>query len=134
MTRARIESISPSFFVTSVSRTVQFYREKLGFEAMYLQPEDDPFFAIVRRDGVMVFVKSSGVTPMPNHTRSPELKWDAYLDVPDPDALAEEFAERGVEFRMPLGVTTERLRGFEVRDPNGYVLFFGRPESEEQRS
>jgi catechol 2,3-dioxygenase-like lactoylglutathione lyase family enzyme len=134
MTRARIESISPSFIVSNVSRTVAFYRDRLGFEAMYLDPEDDPFFAIVRRDEVMVFLKSVGVTPMPNHSRSPEIKWDAYFYVPDPDALAEEFTDNSAEFRMPLGITTERLRGFEVSDPDGYVLFFGRPELGEERS
>jgi hypothetical protein len=27
-------------------------------------------------------------------------------------------------------ITTERLRGFEISDPDGYVLFFGRPETD----
>jgi hypothetical protein len=44
-----------------------------------------------------------------------------------PDALAAEFASRNVEFFEPLTNTTDDLRGFEVQDANGYVLFFGRP-------
>ena len=64
---------------------------------------------------------------MPNSSRHPWMKWDAYVSVPDPDALAAEFAGSGVVFHTPLGNTSENLRGFDVRDPDGYVLFFGRP-------
>jgi hypothetical protein len=52
-------------------------------------------------------------------------RWDAYVYVPDPDALAAEFAARDVEFSLPLADTRDGLRGFELKDPNGYVLFFG---------
>lgn len=47
--------------------------------------------------------------------------------VPDPDALAAEYAERGVTFDLAPGDTHDGLRGFAVTDPDGYVLFFGRP-------
>jgi hypothetical protein len=54
-------------------------------------------------------------------------RWDAYVHVPDPDALAAEFATRRMAFFAPLQDTDDGLRGFEVRDADGYVLFFGRP-------
>jgi catechol 2,3-dioxygenase-like lactoylglutathione lyase family enzyme len=54
-------------------------------------------------------------------------RWDAYLYVPEPDALAAEFSSRNVEFFQPLRDTDDGLRGFEVKDADGYVLFFGRP-------
>jgi hypothetical protein len=47
--------------------------------------------------------------------------------VPDPDALAAEFADHGAAFGAPLKDTRDGLRGFEIYDPDGYVLFFGRP-------
>jgi len=47
--------------------------------------------------------------------------------VPDPDGLADEFGGRGVEFSAPLADTDDGLRGFEVADADGYLLFFGRP-------
>ncbi|MFZ0395015.1 MAG: VOC family protein [Terracidiphilus sp.] len=128
MTQARINAISPFFIVSNVRQTVGFYCEKLGFEADYLDPEDDPFFAIVRRDGAMIFLKSDkDLLPLPNSSRHPWIRWDAYVSVPDPDALAAEFAGNGLAFDKPLGNTSENLRGFDVRDPDGYVLFFGRP-------
>ena len=46
---------------------------------------------------------------------------------PDPDALAVEFSSRNVEFSEPLKDTDDGLRGFELRDADEYVLFFGRP-------
>ena len=77
----------------------------------------------------MIFVKHGheSATPSPNSSRDPWTKWDAYLYVPDPEALASEFAGNGATFHKPLGITSENLLGFEMRDPDGYVLFFGRP-------
>jgi hypothetical protein len=36
-------------------------------------------------------------------------------------------SDRGVDFSATLKDTNDGLRGFEIRDPDGYVLFFGRP-------
>jgi hypothetical protein len=57
------------------------------------------------------------------------MRWDAYVYTPDPDALAVEFADHGAAFSAPLEVegTHDGLRGFEICDPDCYVLFFGRP-------
>lgn len=133
MTHAKLKFIAPSFLVGNVSRTLAFYCEKLGFNTYFREPEQEsgqePFFAIVQRNEVMVFMKAvEGATPRPNWTAHPWVKWDAYVSVPDPDALAAEFASRGVQFHQTLGVTSEGLLGFEVLDPDGYVLFFGRPK------
>jgi hypothetical protein len=49
--------------------------------------------------------------------------------VPDPDALAAEFSSRNVEFSEPLKDTDDGLRGFELKDADGYVLFFDRARS-----
>jgi hypothetical protein len=79
----------------------------------------------------MIMMKSIGVDPIPNYTRDIKqgiARWDAYFHVPDPDALAEEFASRNVEFVQPLTINDDNLRGFEVKDADGYMLYFGRPE------
>ena len=128
MTRSSTESISPFFIVNNVDQTIAFYRDKLGFETRFQQPEQNPFFAMIGRDGAQLFVKShEGLSPMPNSKRHPWIRWDAYVYAPDPDSLADEFVERGVAFSTPLNDTHDGLRGFEIADPDGYVLFFGRP-------
>jgi catechol 2,3-dioxygenase-like lactoylglutathione lyase family enzyme len=128
MTRPEIGHISPSFIVSDVPQTIAFYRDKLGFETRFQSPDQNPFFAIVGRDGAQIFVKSEGdVSPVPNHTRHPHLRLDAFVYVEDPDTLAAEFAGRDVPFSKPLEDTHDGLRGFEICDPDDYTLFFGRP-------
>ena len=128
MTRAEIGHISPSFIVSNVDQTIAFYRDRLGFEVRFQDPAQNPFFAILGRDGAQLFVKSEGgITPVPNPSRHPHLRLDAFVYVEDPDALAAEFANQAVPFSKPLQDTHDGLRGFELRDPNGYILFFGRP-------
>jgi catechol 2,3-dioxygenase-like lactoylglutathione lyase family enzyme len=129
MTRAEIDGISPFFIVKDAAAALSFYRDRLGFEITFQEPIDDPFFGIVRRGGAMIMVKAVGVDPLPNCKREPMARWDAYLFVPDPDALAAEFASRNVEFSEPLKDTHDGLRGFELKDADGHALFFGRPRT-----
>jgi catechol 2,3-dioxygenase-like lactoylglutathione lyase family enzyme len=128
MMRPRTTAISPCFIVSDVDRTIAFYREKLGFEVTFREPAQNPFFAILLRDGAQLFIKSEGgITPVPNSHRHRHLRLDAFVYAPDPDALAAEFADHGATFSAPLKNTHDGLRGFEIADPDGYVLFFGRP-------
>jgi len=124
-----ITAIAPFFIVADMAATLSFYRDKLGFALTFQEPPPDDFFAIVRRDEAMIMFKDVGVAPLPNCEREPAARWDAYLNVPDPDALAAELASRGVTFSVPLKDTDDGLRGFELRDTDGYVLFFGRPRT-----
>ena len=127
MTQTGIAGISPFFIVRNVSAAIAFYCGKLGFAIVYQEPEVDPFFAIVQRDGAMIFLKDVGSEPLPNVQRNPMARWDAYASVPDPDLLGAEFGSRGVVFSRPLEDTHDGLRGFELEDPDGHLLFFGRP-------
>ncbi len=134
MTRPTISGISPFFIVADVPAALSFYRDMLGFEVTFRGPTpEDEFFGIVRRDRAMIMFKALGVIsdgkevsvePLPNYNREPAFSWDAYLDVPDPDALAAEFAARGVPFAAPL-TEGDGLRGFVIEDIDGYGLYFG---------
>jgi catechol 2,3-dioxygenase-like lactoylglutathione lyase family enzyme len=131
MARAEIVGISPFFVVGNVPAALAFYRDRLGFEITFEGPEpDDVFFGIVRRGGAQILLKDVGVDPVPNCSLDIGqglARWDAFVATPDPDSLASEFEGRGVELFSPLQDTDDGLRGFELRDLDGYVLFFGRP-------
>lgn len=133
MAKPDITGIAPFFIVRDVPAALAFYRDRLGFDITFQGPEpDDIFFGIVERGAAMIMLKDVGVDPMPNYTRDAGkgwARWDAYLHVPDPDALAVEFASRNVEFSRPLEDDDDGLCGFELKDVDGYVLFFGRPRS-----
>lgn len=131
MSQAEIGAASPLFIVRNVPATLAFYRDRLGFDVTFEGPEpSDIFFGIVQRGRAMIMFKAIDVEPVPNCTRDIGhgiAAWDAYVYVPDPDALANEYASRSVHFKVPLCDNSDNLRGFEVQDPNGYVLYFGRP-------
>ena len=126
--KVAVGAISPFFIVADLARTIGHYR-RLGFELRFAEPDDAPFFAIVGRDGAQIFLKELGeeVPPVPNASRHPWAAWDAFVYVEDPDALAEEFGADGIDFNVPLGNRDDGLRGFEIADPDGYILYFGRP-------
>ena len=135
MTPPIISSIAPFFIVSDVPTTLAFYRDKLGFDVTFRGPSpEDEFFGIVRRGGAVIMFKTLGVVsegreigvdPVPNFGREPAFSLDAYVEVPDPDTLATEFASRGVAFASPLSDSDDGLRGFVIKDLDGYGLFFG---------
>src|SRR6187397_1192075 len=134
MTKPEISGIAPFFIVKNVPAAMSFYRDRLGFDITFQGPSDDDiFFGIVQRGAAMIILKAIGVDPVPNYTRDIKqgiARWDAYLYVPDPDALAAEFSSRNVEFFKTIKDSEEGddgLRGFEVKDVDGHILFFGRP-------
>ena len=135
MTKPEISGIAPFFIVKNVPTALSFYRDRLGFDITFQGPSDDDiFFGIVQRGGATIILKAIGVDPVPNYTRDIKkgiARWDAFLHVPDPDALAAEFASRNVEFFTPLkdDYADDGLRGFEVKDADGYLLFFGHARS-----
>ena len=135
MTKPEILGIAPFFIVRNVPAALSFYRDRFGFDITFQGPsEDDIFFGIVQRGGATIILKDIGVEPVPNYTRDIKkgiARWDAFLHVPDPDALAAEFSSRNVEFFLPLkdDYADDGLRGFEVKDADGYLLFFGHHRS-----
>ena len=66
------------------------------------------------------------IKPAPNHTRHGWARWDAFIHAAEPDALFEEYSSGSVTFRQSIQDDDDGLRGFEVTDADGYVLFFGR--------
>ena len=127
-----LNSITPFFIVDNLEATIVFYQNQLCFEVRYKGGGDgdvSDFWAFVGRDRVMIMLKAIApyVHPQPNSSRHAWARWDAYVNVDDPDALYAEFVSRGVKFNQELGDTSDGLRAFEVIDNNGYVICFGRP-------
>src|ERR1700722_2126499 len=96
--------ISPFFIVDDLQASVDFYVKKLGFEVRHIGPEDSPFWAMIGRGPASFFLKAIApeIKPVPNSTRHGWARWDAYIGVPEPDVLYEEFESRGVIFRQPI--------------------------------
>ena len=121
-----LASISPSFIVKDLPASIAYYIERMGFQLDFQGPDDDVYYGHVSRDGIGVFLKAilPDVLPRPNHTRHEWARWDAYIYTLDPDALFNEFTQRGVSFAKELSFIDKGLWGFEVSDADGYILAF----------
>ncbi|PWT74173.1 MAG: hypothetical protein C5B59_11685 [Bacteroidetes bacterium] len=128
---ANLTHISPFFIIANLKISVSFYVNKLGFEVRYTGPDNNPYWAIVGRDNISIMLKAiaEDVKPIPNHTRHEWSPWDAYIGTSEPDKLFDEYRSNGVSFRKPIHDNTDNLRGFEIEDADGYVLFFGCPNA-----
>jgi len=128
---SKLNFISPFFIVSNIKDSVAYYVDKLGFEIWYMGPEGDPYWAMVGRGPVSIMLKAitDDVKPIPNPTRHEWAGWDAFVSTEDPDALFEEYRASGATFHQSIGDNSDGLRGFEVTDADGYVLFFGRPKA-----
>lgn len=128
---SNLNYIYPCFIVENLRTSVSFYVDKLGFEIRYIGPENDPFFAMVGRENVSIMLKAitPDIKPIPNHTRHEWARLDAFVYVAEPDILYEEYRAAGLTFHQPIKDDGDGLRGFEIADADGYVLFFGRPKA-----
>jgi catechol 2,3-dioxygenase-like lactoylglutathione lyase family enzyme len=132
-TPGMLNSVTPFFIVDDLAATLEFYQAKLGFSVLHKGGGDgnvdNDFWAMVGRDQVMLMFKAitPDVHPQPNHSRHEWARWDAYINVSDPDALYTEFLAKDVPIHRELANTNDGLRAFEITDNNGYVLCFGRP-------
>jgi catechol 2,3-dioxygenase-like lactoylglutathione lyase family enzyme len=126
---SNLNGIFPFFIVENLQPSVAFYVDKLGFNIRHMGPAGDPYFAIVGRDAISIMLKAitPEIKPVPNYTRHPWARWDAFISVDEPDLLYEEYRLHGLVFRQSIGDDPDGLRGFELADADGYVLFFGRP-------
>jgi catechol 2,3-dioxygenase-like lactoylglutathione lyase family enzyme len=104
----------------------EFYRDKLGFEVTYFD-RNPTHYAYANRGEMWVhFARFADVAPAPNSVAVPPDMFDIYVYVQDVDALHEELAGRGAEIIGDVTDTDYGCREFRVRDPDGYILAFGK--------
>ena len=127
-----LTAVSPFFIVADLGASIANYVDKLGFQVDFQGPPDDVYYAGVSREGKGIMLKAilPEVLPMPNHTRHPWARWDAYFYALDPDTLYEEYRGRGATFVKELSFIDYGLWGFEISDTDGYVIAFFRLRNE----
>jgi uncharacterized glyoxalase superfamily protein PhnB len=118
-----IRQIAPQFFTMDIPGTLEYYKDKLGFECLGTW-QDPPVYAIVMRDGHRIHFRCAD-PPTANPDKYADELLDAYMFVEDADALYAEYAGKGVEFTRELGNTPWESREFAVRDCDGRLLAFG---------
>jgi catechol 2,3-dioxygenase-like lactoylglutathione lyase family enzyme len=121
-----LASIRPNFIVKDLQASITYYCERLGFQLDFQGPDGGPFWAGVSRDGIGIMLKAVApdVPPCPNHTRHEWAPADAHIYCMEPDALFDEFSQRGASVAKKLSFIEEGLWGFTVADADGYLLVF----------
>ena len=112
--------IAPVLRVSDISRSLAFYRDRLGFAVEFVY---ESFYAGVCRDGCHIHLKCSAPPPRDQTAFEREEHIDIYISVPSAETLSERFASAGVAFVVPLRHMPYGTE-FYVRDPDGYVLGF----------
>jgi catechol 2,3-dioxygenase-like lactoylglutathione lyase family enzyme len=113
----------PVVFVSNVSASAEFFRDKLGFAIDFLHGHP-AFYGSVARDGVALHLRLVHEPVMANELREKENLLAAFISVANVKALFDELKARDVPFaatlrREPWGGPT-----FVVRDPDGNWICF----------
>jgi lactoylglutathione lyase len=123
----QLKTLTPNVMVEDVNRTIEFYRDVLGFQVNATVPDQGQFdWASMKRDSVEVMFQSrsslSGEIP-------------AYADLPIGGALTFFVTMDGIQelydklkgkvtIVQDLHTTFYGMREVAIRDCNGYVLTF----------
>lgn len=115
-----LSHIAPVLRVSDISRSLAFYRDRLGFAVEFVY---ESFYAGVCRDGCHIHLKGSPPPPRDQTAFEREEHIDIYIGVQSAETLSERFASAGVAVVVPLRHMPYGTE-FYVRDPDGYILGF----------
>jgi uncharacterized glyoxalase superfamily protein PhnB len=127
-----LTKLTPNLVVTNVERSLNFYRDVLGFTVQTTVPDASPYvFAIVQSGGVEIFLNA----PDPALAEYPALTQRSiggtltlFIQVDDVRAAHEALKDR-VTIVMPLETKWYGVTEFAFTDPDGWVITFAQPES-----
>lgn len=128
--RAILRYVAPVFRVTDLARSIRFYCEKLGFE---LDFSYEDFYASVHRDGCYIHLSCSSPTARDQAAFERAEHLDACAVISAAQNLAAEFSLTGATFSVPLRTMPYGIE-FYVRDPDGYIIGFVEPATDEKNA
>jgi catechol 2,3-dioxygenase-like lactoylglutathione lyase family enzyme len=122
---AEFYGVVPVFLVDDVVATVEYYRDKLGFEVDFVYG-DPPSYGSVSRGGAVVHFDKSDPPARRNGVRraGPGNGVDAFFVVRDIDRLHSRFAAQGAVVITGPASHEFGMREFKIEDINGYILVF----------
>ena len=115
------------FVVQDVLRSVEHYRDVLGFQTEFTYGEPT-FYAGVERDDVVIHLQAASETKrQPGHGAM-------YVFVTDVDALYQELKSRGARTLNEPRDYPYGMRDFNINDIDGNQLCFGMESKQQQTS
>lgn len=122
----RVLRVAPVLLVRDIAASVEFWRERVGFETDALHGEP-PSFAMPTRDGVTIMLAQAppgSEPPVPNW-RVLDKANQVYVWVDDANALYDELRGRGAPIDFSIYDTPWGTREFGIQDPEEHDIAFG---------
>jgi catechol 2,3-dioxygenase-like lactoylglutathione lyase family enzyme len=125
----KLTTVIPMLSVSDLKQTMAFYCDRLGFHVVNKMGEPDPVWCMLKRDNVQLMFNQLPAEEMKE--LSPRAK-DFQIYYFYPDNLVSLHAAWKAK-RLPvteLRVAHYGMKEFELRDPDGYWLWFGQETDE----
>jgi predicted enzyme related to lactoylglutathione lyase len=123
---ARLTGSSAVLLVADIERSVEYYRDRLGFTCdVYGDPPD---FIVAKRDEAIILMAlcEDPKRIVPNWRIVPNV-WNVLIRVDDVEAIYAEVQRRGAPIDYTLYSAPSGFREFGVQDPDGHDIAIGEP-------
>jgi uncharacterized glyoxalase superfamily protein PhnB len=121
------KKLTPNIMVEDVNRTINFYKDLLGFELLANVPEEGQFaWAMLKRDGVeMMFQARTSLEEEIPALKQREIggALTLYIEVADVEELYTHLKE-SITIVQDMHTTFYGAQEFAVQDCNGFILSF----------
>jgi catechol 2,3-dioxygenase-like lactoylglutathione lyase family enzyme len=129
VSKVKIVAVEPQIFVTDLTRSCEFFVEKLGFSLVFSHG-DPPYYAQVGRDAARLNLKRVEGPIIESTLRDHEERLSASMTVATEQEiklLFLEFQSAGVAFHQRLKKQPWGAKNFVIEDPDGNLLLFAGP-------
>ena len=112
--------MSPQLIVADITRSIEFYTNKLGFEKDFLYED---FYAGISKDGFTIHLKvgKPSIEERQNKRKNEDL--DIVFSVSNIEDLYKALSAKSIEFTQPLR-KMDYGKEFYIMDPDGYIISF----------
>ncbi|MDY6836082.1 MAG: VOC family protein, partial [Chloroflexota bacterium] len=120
--------ISPTLAVRNMKKTIEFYRDNLGFKLGMAFPDiDNPQYADLSKDGmILMFLSAKDVGIGPKQKLG--IGVNLYMEIDgDIDEYYEELKKKQVNIIFEIKDEPFGIRDFTIGDLDGYQLTFNQP-------
>lgn len=125
----KLTALVPMLSVSDLKLSIAFYRDRLGFNVLNVFSDLEPKWCMIGRDDIKLMLNEpprAEMDTLPLHAKN----FQTYYFYPDNvAALHAAWKHDGLPVTA-LRVTGYGMKEFELRDPDGYWLWFGQESSD----
>lgn len=122
-----MKKLTPNLMVADVNKTIDFYKNILGFETIITLPEEGTFqWAMMKNGNVeLMFQSKENLSKEIPELESKEIggSLTLYIDVADIKALYEKVKDKVTKVQ-DMHTTFYGSQEFAIKDIDGYILAF----------